>query len=222
MFELNQDFKVAPSKVILLEADGRALRRVRFKLERDFDDALADAVGVVGKKAREMVEKRGATKVVIPIDAMHGEMVLKAGDESVTVSVADGFKMVARAGKVPKNEDAEEEPPQLKLEFDAGMEDALWAFLGRHAGEQVRITYKNAQLSLALDGEGGGKRSVTLTPEAKPATAKRGRKAGKPAGQPPAEDPEDPQQAATPEEAEEVRAQRLREERSESEGAWTS
>jgi hypothetical protein len=220
MFELNQDFKVSPSKVILLEADGKALRRVRFKLERDFDDELAAAVGTVGKKARDLVDERGATKVVIPIDAMHGEMVLKAGDEAVTVTAADGFKMTASAAKVPKNEDAEEGPPTLKLEFDTGMDEALWSFLGRHAGDHVGVVYKNKQLSLALDGDGkaGGGKSPA---EAKQ-KATRGRKAGKAKQVAITEDPEDPQQAATPDDAEEVVAQRRREEDAEAEGLWTS
>jgi hypothetical protein len=217
MFELNHEFKVSPSKVILLEADGKALRRVRFKLERDFDDELADAVGAIGKKAREMVEERGATKVVIPIDAMHGEMVLKAVGEIVTVALADGFKMVASAAKVPKNEDAEQEPPQLKLEFDAGMDDALWAFLGRHAGDHVGVVYKNKQLSLALDGNSKGKAGEGQPAEETKQKAKRGRRAKAAAA--PAGGHDEAQESATPEEAEEVRAQRQREEQAE--GMWT-
>jgi hypothetical protein len=217
MFELNQDFKVNPSKVILLEADGRSLRRVRFKLERDFDEDLAKAIGNTGTKALDAVSDRTLTKAVAVIDAVHGEMVLKTGEEVITIPAADGFKLTAAAGKIPKNPDADEGPPTLKLEFDAGMTEDLWAFLGRHAGDFVRVTYHNRQLSLALDGEDGEKKADSPV---KPAKAKRGRKAS--AAKHPAEDPEDPQLAATPEQAEDVVAQRRREEDAEAEGMWTS
>jgi hypothetical protein len=215
MFELNQDFKVSPSKVILLEADGRALRRVRFKLERDFDEDLAEAIGNTGTKALEAVSDRTLTKAVATIDAVHGEMVLKAGEEVITIPAADGFKLTAAAGKIPKNPDADEGPPTLKLEFDAGMAEDLWAFLGRHAGDFVRVTYHNRQLSLPLEEKGGS--GKPQPPEEKP-KAKRGRKAR--AAAPTLVGDHDAQDAATPEEAESARDQRLREERAERDGAW--
>lgn len=210
MFELNQEFKVSPSKVILLEADGRALRRVRFKLERDFDEALAESIGTTGTKALEAVSDRTLTKAVASIDAVHGEMVLKAGEETITIAAADGFKLTAAAGKIPKNPDADEGPPTLKLEFDAGMAEDLWAFLGRHAGEFVRVAYHNRQLSLPLDDK-------KPPSDDAPKKAKRGRRAKATAA--PAGDHDEAQEAATPEEAEGVRAQRQREEQAED--MWT-
>lgn len=219
MFELNQDFKVSPSKVILLEADGRALRRVRFKLERDFDEELATAIGNTGTAALEAVSERTFTKAVAAIDGVHGKMELKTGDEKITIADADGFKLTAAAGKVPKNPDADEGPPTLKLEFDTAMDEALWAFLGRHAGDFVRVTYHNRQLSLALEGNGGAKKAEG-NPEAKP-KAKRGRRAKATAAQEPADDHDEAQEAATPEDAEEVRTQREREAAAEAESMWT-
>jgi len=221
MLKLNQPFKLLPTKAIAKDVDGVVVRRCRFKLERDLDEEMAESIGSVGPKALELVADHSSAKVVMPIDACHGEMTLVGDGQSVTIERADGLKAVASAPKIAKNEDDEEGAPTVKLEFECGMTDEVWLFLGRKAHAWVTVTFNDAQLELPL---AGAPKAEPAPAEAKP-SKKRGRKAstksshGHDRAEAAGEIP-DPQDAATPEEAEELRAQRLREQQQEHEGVW--
>ncbi len=242
MFELTETFKVQPSKVVVHDIDGVRVRRCRFRLERDFDEATAAGMGQTAMEALDLVADSRVAQVVIKIDAVHAEMKLKGDKGEVVIGKATGVKAIANAPKVPKNEDEDEGPPTIKLEFETGLTEEVYLFIGKNAGDFVQVTARKNQLDLPLEGAapkpnggngsgGGGGAELaeslrSVSGEAPKATLKPPKGKGKKAradwgarmkeldNQP------DPQAAATPEEAEDVRAQRLREEKAAEQGVW--
>jgi hypothetical protein len=243
MFDLATTFKIKPSKVVVTDIDGQIIRRARFTLEKDFDYETASGMGVAAGNALDLVEDRSATQVVIPIDSIHAEMTIKVDGQSVTIGQATGVKATIKAPKVPKNEDDEEGSPTLKLEFETGMTDDVWLLLGRKAGSwaDVKITKNQLELGLpepkatngkAAAGAGGdpkalgdslgevsdASRQASLL---KPPKGKGKRKSSHGDDRADAAGELNPQAAASPQEAEEVRAQAQREQDQADAGVWS-
>lgn len=232
MFELTETFKVQPSKVVVHDIDGVRIRRCRFRLERDFDEATAAGMGQTAMEALDLVADSRVAQVVIKIDAVHAEMKLKGDKGEVTIGKATGVKAIANAPKVPKNEDEDEGPPTIKLEFETGLTEEVYLFIGKNAGDFVEVTARKNQLDLPLEGaapkpnggNGSGGSGADLAQslrsvsgEAPKAVLKPPKGKGKKTAPTP---PTDPQAASSPDEAEHIREQRLREEKAAEQGVW--
>lgn len=116
-------------------------RKCVVKFARDFDEAIAKALG--GKsKILEQLRKHEQEKAYISIDNLNASAVLVSpkGDK-VTVPAIHGTQAVAVAGK---NDD----PPIIRLEFEFFYEPEAWRFLGDNARGTIELTLKQRQQEL--------------------------------------------------------------------------
>ncbi len=233
MFDKEIRGAVKSAKVKVKEDGAFVFRTVRMALEREFDSEIAAVIGGSAADAFELLADGGVSKVVLPIDAVSARGVLE-GKTRISLDKITGVKATASVGKAKEDEAA---PLKLKLEFDFPFDREAWAMLGAEAGDYIAVTLTRNQLDLPGTGKGMPAVPAAAAPpaETKANGKKRGRprKGGGSSFAPPAatapaagtpfgdDDPRDPQDAATPEEAEEIRAQRLREQRQADEEAWT-
>ncbi len=212
------------------EDDGIVTRTVRMTLAREFDWLISSAIGGDASTLREALMQHSCSKVEIPIDAISGEcrLIGERGEE-VLVKMVSGVKAVGKAGKADDADPA----PTVELIFDFPFQLAAWDFFGKNVGGRAEVTFTKQQLDLpgtektpaagkekprgtvlerAVDTivgatAGGGTLSAIGLDGKKTVIAKDGERVG-PA---PAETEE--QAAASPEEAESLRAARLEQER---------
>jgi hypothetical protein len=225
MFDTEIRGEIKGAKIKVTEDGAFVFRTVRMALEREFDNEIAATIGKPAEKAREHIDDGSWSKVVIPISAVSARAVL-SGKTKVALDKVTGVKATCSIGKAKEDEDA---PLKVKLEFDFPFSAEAWAMLGAEAGTTIGITLTRNQLD--LPGTSKGTPAAAAPPAETKANGKRlktpkaklGTKS--PHGDDHAEaagEITDPQQAATPEQAEEIRTQRLREQRAEDENAWTS
>ena len=228
MFDKQIRGAVKSAKVKVKEDGAFVFRTVRMALEREFDTEIAGVIGGSAVEAFELLADGGVSKVVLPIDAISARGVLE-GKTRIALDKITGVKATASVGKAKEDEAA---PLKLKLEFDFPFDAAAWAMLGAEAGSFIGVTLTRNQLDLP----GTSKTAVAAAPPA-PATPAATKANGKKSRTPKAKlgtkssHGDDraaaageiiaPQDAATPEEAEDIREQRQREERMADEEAWT-
>jgi hypothetical protein len=199
-------------------------------IEREFDAEVAALIGGnAAEAALDHLGDGGMTKVVLPIDAISARGVLD-GKTRISLDKITGVKATASVGKAKEDETP---PLKLKLEFDFPFDAAAWAMLGAEAGSYIGVTLTRNQLDLPGTSKTTKKAEALIasapvptkasgkkikTPKAKLETkSSHGDDRAEAAGE-----IADPQDAATPEAAEAIREQRLREDRAEDEGAWAT
>jgi hypothetical protein len=126
------------------------IRRMRMRLEREFDPLLARAIGGDSLDVLEALKHGGLEKGVIPIDQVLARIALqiqsgKAKDE-VIIAQATGRKATATAPKEGEDEDL---APSIMLEFEFPFSEPAWAWFGRNTGGFANIEFSAAQLKLA-------------------------------------------------------------------------
>jgi hypothetical protein len=211
MFDYELRVETKRVEVLVPKVDGPVAKACRITVRRDLDVDIARALaGEFGVQALKQLHDRGITKIQFPIDAISARAVIKA-DEGAPLEIAcvTGMTAVAKAKKL--QESKEPDAPQVELKFQFPWTSEAWTFLGGVACTVVGLKLTRNQLELPL---------ASATPEGANGGGKphgKRSKAGKKSASPP---PDDPQSAASPEEAEEVRAQRMREEKAEAESAW--
>lgn len=226
MFDYEFQTEVKRVEALVPKVDGPVAKACRLTFRRGLDEDIARSLaGEFGVAALKHLRDRGITKVDFPIDAISARCWIKSRTgQEFAIPVVTGMKAVAKAKKLQEDEDPEDPTVELKFQFPYTAE--AWAILGETVTSTVTIKLSRNQLELPL--------------AAKPATNGNGDRDTKPAnkrGRPKkggvlttksshgddraeaAGEIGDPQDAATPEEAEE-RSQRLREERARDEGAW--
>lgn len=223
MFDKEIRGEIKSARVKVTEDGSFVFRTVRLALEREFDSDIAATIGGSAGDALEHLSDGGMSKVVLLLDAVSARGVL-SGKSKVSLDKVSGVKATASIGKAKEDEDA---PLKVKVEFEFPFSAEAWAMLGAEAGTTIGITLTRNQLDLP----GTSKQAAAVAPAA-PETKPNGKKTRTPKaklGTKHAEDPADvagdivdPQDAATPEEAEDVRAQRLREQRAQDEEAWNT
>jgi hypothetical protein len=218
MFDTEIRGEIKSARVRVTEDGAFVFRTVRMALEREFDGDIAALLGKSAGEALEHLSDGGMSKVVMPMGAVSARGVL-SGKTKVALDKITGVKATASVGKAKEDEDA---PLKIKVEFEFPFSADAWAMLGAEAGTTIGVTLTRNQLD--LPGTGKGQPTAAAAPPAD--TKANGKKRGTPpkgggsSFAPPATDL-DPQDATTPGEAEEIRAQRLREQRQADEDAWT-
>jgi len=130
------------------------IRRMRMRLEREFDPLLARAIGGDSADVLAALKGGGLEKGVIPIDEVLARIALtissgtgpKAAKDEVIIPMAVGRKATATA---PKDSDDDYLPPSIILEFEFPFTEAAWAWFGRNTGGYAEIELSAAQLKLA-------------------------------------------------------------------------
>jgi hypothetical protein len=196
MFDTPISAMVRVAKGVVKDDGDVRRRRIRLQLERTFSDDVAAGLGSSARVALDELEDRGIEKVVLPIGALRAVLVVKAADDDSSVRIMDvtGIKAVGvlhKAGGRDEDDDGDGHPI-IRFEFEFPYADDAWVFLGHQLKNQVTCTFTRKQLD--LPGTNGDK-------SAKPETA-----AKKSKGRKKNTAPADPQSAATPEEAEDLRA----------------
>ena len=224
MFDYEFQGEVKRIETLVPKVDGPVMKICRVTFRRDFDVDIARGVGgEFGVEALKCLHDRAITNVVFPIDAICVKASLKgtAGD-ALLLDEITGIKAVGKARKL--QEDKEPDEPQVELKFQFRYSKEAWDFFGANACQTVSIKLTKRQMELKL-GTAAASPEVANGEKPKPnGRKKRGRGTKSSHGHDRAEAAgeisDDPQGAITPEEAEELRAQRLREERQAEEGVW--
>jgi hypothetical protein len=135
--------KVAASVVV---KDGVIKRTVKLTLAREFDVALAAALGKDAKKTLALLEVGSISEAVIPIDAVVASGELKSMGHTCHIGVLRGVQAKAKA-------DTSDDglPPTVKLEFEFDWDEAPWVFLGRSLAAQAEVTIRSLQLDNGID-----------------------------------------------------------------------
>lgn len=140
------DIEIAASiaKVTLVMKGVNALivRRCKMAFDREFDPEIAAALGSGAKKALAALRAGDLEKCVISIDRVNVEANLVCGKDKVAIKACHGEKATCKAGK------DQEDPPSIRLEFQAMYTDDVWSFLGRNCGSYVHLAFKDTQLTL--------------------------------------------------------------------------
>jgi len=140
------DIEIAASiaKVTLKTKSVAALviRRCNMAFDREFDTEIAAALGSGAKKALAALKAGDLQECHISIDRVNVEAKLVCGKDKVTIKACHGEKAVCKAGKEP------EDPPTIRLAFEAVYTDDVWSFLGRNCGSYVQLAFKDTQLTL--------------------------------------------------------------------------
>jgi hypothetical protein len=224
MFDQEIRAEVMSAKVKVTEDGNFKFRMVRMVLVRDFDDEAAAIIGGDSRIALDCLRQRGMTKAILPIDAVSARGVL-VGKERIEIERISGMKVTCSLGKAKEDEAA---PIKVKLEFEFKFQKEAFALLGDETGDTVSLTLTRNQLDLpgtsktpltaaAPPAETKANGKKTRTPRAKLGTkSSHGADRAEAAGE-----IIDPQDADTPEEAEELRAQRMREQRQADDEVWT-
>lgn len=227
MFDTEIRAEIKSAKVKVTEDGQFKFRMVRLALVRDFDDEAAAIIGGDARLALDCLRKGGMTKAILPIGALSARGVL-VGKERIEIERISGMKVTCSVGKAKEDEAA---PIKVKLEFEFKFQKEAFALLGDESGDTVSLTLTRNQLD--LPGTAKGVPAVPAAAAAPAETKANGKKVKTPKaklGTKPSHGDDhaeaageigDPQAAATPEEAEEIRAQRLREQRAQDEEAWS-
>jgi hypothetical protein len=133
-------------KVKVKNIDGFIVRSCEMKFSCEFDAAIARAISPEALVALNALRDHGMEQVVLPLDAVNVSGTLLGGS-GVPVEIPQMLGMKATC----KEGDAESgEPPQIDLVFSCLWSEAVWMFLGRHAGARVQMTTVDRQLSMEL------------------------------------------------------------------------
>jgi hypothetical protein len=133
--------------LIAKAVDGKTIRRVKFKLAREFSVEDAEWLGDDAISMREMLTEGALKKFEIPIDAYHAKAAFSgmAGNADADV---DGVS-AAITTKKGKGDDAED-TYELTIGFEAFPKDKLLTFLAASMGEHIEVELKRTQLENAL------------------------------------------------------------------------
>lgn len=125
------------------EENGIVTRTVRMTLVREFDALIARAIGGDAKDLLESLRSKSCVKVEIALDGVIGNCKLdgEKGD-SVVIKGATGVKAI---GKVAKKED---EDPKIELVFEFPFLLAAWTFFGQNVGSRATLLFTKQQLDL--------------------------------------------------------------------------
>jgi hypothetical protein len=230
MFSYPLRVQLKTSKVEVEDDGPRVIRTCRMGLEAMLDSGIAQSVGGnFGVDALQALRDLTTTKVEFPIDAItaRAELVGLPGTDPISLEEVTGIKAVASVKK-PKADGASE-PPMVKLEFDFPFSDGAWLFLGKNSGAWIQLTLYRAEKQLELPTAtkpsadnptiaGPGFSIPLLTPEKARELAAAGKESPPGPWRPrvvqggAAQDERDVNQIAdTPDEAEQMRADRLAE-----------
>lgn len=222
MFDYALSAEIKRVEVIVPKVDGPVRKVCRLTLRRDLDVEIARSLASdFGVAALKHLHDRGITKIEFPIDAITARAAVKGTDgKAIEIAVVTGIKAIAKAKKLQEDKDAD--CPQVELKFQFPWTADVWTFLGENACVTVEVKLTRNQLSLDLNpaapasadhasAESNGKKS-----RKKGGKSSHGHDRADAAGE-----VIDPQDAATPEEAEAVRAQRLRERDQEDANVWS-
>lgn len=200
--------------------DGITTRKMRMRLEREYDDEIAAALGPDAIRARALLKSGGAAKIELPMDAIEASAILKnVASDIVKLPMIVGIKAV---GKAPETLD-DVTPPSISMLFEFSYDRAALIWFGESFGGQAEITLTPRQLELIKDppkantgpvemrrtSAGIETRTPLVAPVLTPADLA-------------AELADDRAAAETPEEAEAARAERLAEEAMDELGAVLS
>jgi hypothetical protein len=230
MFDYELQAEVKRVEALVPKVDGPVGKVCRITFRRELDEDIARAIGgEFGVAALKHLRDRSITNVVFPIDAITARLAIRRRGEifgdavAFEIPVVTGMKAIAKATKIQDDKDPDD--PTIELRFQFPFTEEAWMVLGQTVCTTVSIKLSRNQLELPLGNGNGEKRTVTLTPPKK--TRKRGgvlttkSSHGDDRANAAGEITDDPQDAATPEEAEEIRAQRLREERGRDDAMWS-
>jgi hypothetical protein len=131
--------------------DGVTTRKLRFTLEKDFDDDIAAAFGPDAVKARKLLSTGAMARCELPLDAVTASARLK-NIESVALSLP-AISGVKAVGKMPDSLDGET-PPSVQMTWECFMtrEAAIW--FCENVGGRCEFSVTPQQLSLLKDTPG--------------------------------------------------------------------
>lgn len=199
MFEIETTAVIGKVTVSAKDEDGVLSRRVKIRLDREFDDEIAAQIGSEAVRALKGLANGGLAKVTMPIDGIHATLELRgASGDKAKVALATGVKAVAKG---PRDDDS---PPSVQLEFEFLFQDNVWAFLGRNIGGMATLSIHTVQLDLPKTAAPKEKASESDARQLQNGIA--GHTGSRRKG---ASDRADEQGATSPEEAEELRNGRL-------------
>jgi len=118
------------------------IRRCKMAFDREFDAEIASALGSGARKALAALKAGDLEQCTLSIDRVNVEAKLVCGKDKVSIRACHGEKATAKAGKDP------EDPPTIRLAFEAVYTDDVWSFLGRNCGSHVQLAFKDTQLTL--------------------------------------------------------------------------
>lgn len=231
MFDYELSAEVKKFETLVPKTDGPVTRMCRVVFRRDLDTDIARGIGGdFGVAALKALHGRAITNVVFPIDAVTAKASFRSGaGDSLLVDAISGIKAVGKAKKLQEDEDADE--PQVELKFQFQFTAAAALFFSMNTCETIALKLTKRQMELPLGAASaspeaanaespkngdGGKKSKASKKRGGATKSSHGADHAEAAG----EIETDPQSAASPEEAERIRAQRLREERQAEEGVW--
>lgn len=132
----------------------QVIRKMRIKLEREFDVLMARAIGGDAQKILDTLKSRSAEKVVMAIDGILARLELNVAaigsgnkTDSIIIPRAVGGKATASAASLDSDEDGLK--PTIVLEFEFAFAENAWAWFGRNTGGFATIEISPAQLKLA-------------------------------------------------------------------------
>jgi hypothetical protein len=229
MFDYELQAEVKSIENLVPKVDGPVQRVLRVTFRRDLDEDIGRSIaGQFGVDAVEALNERTITKIEFPIDAVTAKATLKGTKgEALALGEIFGIKAIGKAKKL--QEDKEPDEPQAELKFQFPYSTEAWMFFGENTHVTVGIKLQKAQLDLPgtdkppkgdagaeASGEGETKKSARKKRNGGAVKSSHGHDRAEASGE-----ITDPQQASTPEEAERIREQQLRERRMEDEAAWT-
>lgn len=150
MFDIELLAALAKVTLRVEDHEGQLLRRMRLALDREFDDELAAGIGKGAQKALKLLVAKDVQKCTIGLDAVeaNADLVATRSDrvalkqERIAIGQLRGVLATCAAPKEAGD------VTHIRLEFEAPYSDDVWAFLGRHCGAYVQITFTRRQLEL--------------------------------------------------------------------------
>jgi hypothetical protein len=157
---------VATIRDVALKAktsDGVTTRKMRMRLEREFDDEIAAALGTDAIKARALLKSGALAKAEMPLDAIKASALLKNVESAVVkLPLIVGLKAI---GKAPDSLDGDT-PPSISMLFEFVYTREALVWFGESFGGTAEITITPQQLELLKDtrkpGEPTGKKPHPL------------------------------------------------------------
>lgn len=143
MFDIELTANLAKVTLRVEAHDGVIVRRMRLALDRELDAELAHGLGKGATKARGLLVAHDVEKCTLGLGAVEAIAALVAAKDKIKIGQLRGTKATLTAA-----EDSDG-TPAARLEFEAPYSDDVWAFLGRHCGAYVQITFTRRQLELA-------------------------------------------------------------------------
>lgn len=151
-YEVWHNFRLKSVSIKVTEDGPVVIRRVRIKVDRAFDEEIAEALGPDAVRVREGLATHGIEKATLPIDVIVCEGSLKAPAGTANIPRMHGMRAVGTAPKSDEPDDPNGDPI-IQLEFDFPFSEDVWVFLGRNVGAWAEIKLVKAQLSLIDGGE---------------------------------------------------------------------